>query len=44
VCFNAGLWQVLGFKPQVVHGVLNTDDMSILGLMIVYGPYGFMDR
>jgi uncharacterized protein YdiU (UPF0061 family) len=36
----AGLWQGLGF----VHGVLNTDNMSILGLTIDYGPYGFMDR
>lgn len=35
----AGLWQALGF----VHGVLNTDNMSILGLTIDYGPYGFMD-
>lgn len=34
-----GLWQSLGF----VHGVLNTDNMSILGLTIDYGPYGFMD-
>uniref|UniRef100_A0A383WE17 Selenoprotein O n=1 Tax=Tetradesmus obliquus TaxID=3088 RepID=A0A383WE17_TETOB len=33
-------WQGLGF----VHGVLNTDNMSILGLTIDYGPYGFMDR
>lgn len=33
-------WQGVGF----VHGVLNTDNMSILGLTIDYGPYGFMDR
>ncbi|CAM9640852.1 unnamed protein product [Chrysoparadoxa australica] len=32
-------WQAAGF----VHGVLNTDNMSILGLTIDYGPYGFMD-
>eukprot|EP01134_Creolimax_fragrantissima_P001668 CFRG1668T1 len=32
-------WQGVGF----VHGVLNTDNMSILGLTIDYGPYGFMD-
>ncbi len=25
------------------HGVMNTDNMSILGLTIDYGPYGFMD-
>ena len=26
-----------------VHGVLNTDNMSILGLTIDYGPYGWID-
>jgi uncharacterized protein YdiU (UPF0061 family) len=36
----AASWQGLGF----VHGVLNTDNMSILGLTIDYGPFGFMDR
>ncbi len=33
-------WQFIGF----VHGVLNTDNMSILGLTIDYGPYGFMEH
>jgi len=33
------MWQCVGF----CHGVLNTDNMSILGLTIDYGPYGFMD-
>lgn len=33
-------WQTCGF----VHGVLNTDNMSIMGLTIDYGPYGFLDR
>lgn len=32
-------WQTSGF----CHGVMNTDNMSILGLTIDYGPYGFMD-
>src|SRR6185312_15673066 len=32
-------WQAVGFA----HGVMNTDNMSILGLTIDYGPYGFMD-
>lgn len=32
-------WQVVGF----CHGVMNTDNMSILGLTLDYGPYGFMD-
>lgn len=32
-------WQSVGF----VHGVMNTDNMSILGLTIDYGPYAFLD-
>jgi uncharacterized protein YdiU (UPF0061 family) len=32
-------WQAAGF----MHGVLNTDNMSILGLTLDYGPYGFME-
>lgn len=32
-------WQNVGF----CHGVMNTDNMSILGLTIDYGPYGFME-
>ena len=32
-------WMANGF----VHGVMNTDNMSILGLTIDYGPYGFLD-
>jgi uncharacterized protein YdiU (UPF0061 family) len=32
-------WQAVGF----CHGVMNTDNMSALGLTIDYGPYGFMD-
>jgi len=33
-------WQAVGWA----HGVLNTDNMSILGLTMDYGPYGFMER
>lgn len=33
-------WQSVGF----CHGVLNTDNMSIMGLTIDYGPYGFIDH
>lgn len=33
-------WQRVGF----VHGVMNTDNLSILGLTIDYGPYGWMDN
>lgn len=36
----AAAWQSVGF----CHGVLNTDNMSMLGLTIDYGPFGFMDR
>ena len=32
-------WQAQGFA----HGVMNTDNMSILGLTIDYGPFGFME-
>ena len=32
-------WMRVGF----VHGVMNTDNMSILGLTLDYGPYGWLD-
>ncbi|WDO01978.1 YdiU family protein [Aeromonas allosaccharophila] len=32
-------WQAAGF----CHGVMNTDNMSLLGLTLDYGPYGFID-
>ena len=32
-------WMAVGF----VHGVMNTDNLSILGLTIDYGPYGWID-
>jgi uncharacterized protein YdiU (UPF0061 family) len=32
-------WQAVGF----CHGVMNTDNMSMLGLTLDYGPFGFMD-
>lgn len=32
-------WECVGF----VHGVMNTDNMSILGLTIDYGPYGWLE-
>ena len=32
-------WQAVGF----CHGVMNTDNMSILGITIDYGPYGFIE-
>ena len=33
-------WQAIGWS----HGVMNTDNMSILGLTLDYGPYGFMEQ
>lgn len=33
-------WQSVGF----CHGVLNTDNMSVLGLTLDYGPYGFINE
>ncbi len=33
-------WQAVGF----CHGVLNSDNISVLGLTIDYGPFGFLDR
>ena len=32
-------WQAVGFA----HGVMNTDNMSILGVTLDYGPFGFLD-
>ena len=32
-------WQGVGF----CHGVMNTDNMSLLGLTLDYGPFGFLD-
>ncbi len=44
VCERTGVliahWQRVGF----VHGVMNTDNLSILGLTIDYGPYGWLDN
>lgn len=34
------LWQSVGF----IHGVMNTDNMSIAGLTIDYGPFAFMEN
>lgn len=33
------MWQTVGF----CHGVMNTDNFSILGITLDYGPYGFLD-
>jgi uncharacterized protein YdiU (UPF0061 family) len=43
ICLRTGIllahWMRVGF----VHGVMNTDNMSILGLTIDYGPYGWLE-
>jgi len=36
----AAKWEAVGF----VHGVLNTDNMSVLGLTIDYGPFAWMEH
>lgn len=36
---TAALWEASGFT----HGVLNTDNMSIIGLTMDFGPFGFME-
>jgi serine/tyrosine/threonine adenylyltransferase len=38
--YMVAAWMRVGF----VHGVMNTDNMSILGLTIDYGPYGWTDN
>jgi len=40
VAVTTALWQSIGFA----HGVLNTDNVSILGLTIDYGPFRFADE
>lgn len=40
VAVTTALWQSVGFA----HGVLNTDNVSILGLTIDYGPFRFADE
>jgi len=37
--YMVAAWQAVGF----CHGVMNTDNMSILGLTIDYGPFQFLD-
>jgi uncharacterized protein YdiU (UPF0061 family) len=34
------LWQAYGFT----HGVMNTDNMSVLGITFDYGPFGFVEQ
>ena len=44
VCERTAKLVVEWFRVGFVHGVMNTDNMSITGLTIDYGPYGWMDN
>ena len=43
VCRRTAELMVHWLRVGFVHGVMNTDNMSILGLTIDYGPYGWLD-
>lgn len=43
VCKRTGDMVLAWMRVGFVHGVMNTDNMSILGLTIDYGPYGWID-
>jgi uncharacterized protein YdiU (UPF0061 family) len=43
VCERTALLMVHWMRVGFVHGVMNTDNMSVLGLTIDYGPYGWID-
>jgi len=44
VCERTARLMVHWLRVGFVHGVMNTDNMSILGLTIDYGPYGWVDN
>lgn len=44
VCERTATLMVHWMRVGFVHGVMNTDNMSILGLTIDYGPYGWIDN
>ena len=44
VCTKTADLMVEWFRVGFVHGVMNTDNMSILGLTIDYGPFSMMDE
>ena len=43
VCRRTALLMVDWMRVGFVHGVMNTDNMSILGVTIDYGPYGWLE-
>ena len=44
VCERTAVLMAHWIRVGFVHGVMNTDNMSILGLTIDYGPYGWVDN
>ena len=44
VCQRTAVMVVHWMRVGFVHGVMNTDNMSILGLTIDYGPYGWLEN
>jgi len=44
VCRSTAAMVVEWMRVGFVHGVMNTDNMSILGLTIDYGPYGWLEN
>ena len=44
ICERTAVLVVEWLRVGFVHGVMNTDNMSILGLTIDYGPYGWVDN
>jgi uncharacterized protein YdiU (UPF0061 family) len=44
VCKRTAVMVVEWMRVGFVHGVMNTDNMSILGLTIDYGPYGWLEN
>ncbi|MGE8434669.1 protein adenylyltransferase SelO [Chryseobacterium joostei] len=44
ICTRTANLMIEWFRVGFVHGVMNTDNMSILGLTIDYGPYSMMDE
>ena len=43
VCRRTALMLAHWMRVGFVHGVMNTDNMSVLGLTIDYGPYGWLE-
>lgn len=44
ICESTALLMAHWMRVGFVHGVMNTDNMSILGLTIDYGPYGWLEN